>query len=127
MEKGNRGGSPAAYLLRMRRLEADRKPPARGVASAVVWKAKRPSNYDGVNSYKACAVAGDRVLAAYSIEGRDSHRLTEPRHRLAVREYETGNPVQELYLPAPALYAGLAVADGAVYAVTEDGTVTSFR
>jgi hypothetical protein len=127
LEKGNRGGGPAANVLRMRRLRADEKEPKRGVASVPVWKGDRPSNYIGRNGYKACAVAGDRVLVAYSIEGRDSWRLKEPRHRLKVLDYETGKQVQELHLPAAVLYAGIAVAGGAVYVVTHDGTVTCVK
>ena len=127
LEKGNRGGSAAANIMRMRRLGAGQAEPKRGVAALPVWKGKRLSNYDGKNSYKACAVASDRVLMGYSIEGGDSHRLKEPRHRLAVLEYETSKTVQEVYLPAPVMYAGVAVAGRAVYIVTEDGSVTCLK
>ena len=127
LEKGNRGGNAAAYVLRMRRLGPDAAEPKRGVAAVPVWQGKRPNNKHGQNSAKACAVAGDRVLVGYSWEGRDSHSLKEPRHRLAVREYATGKTVQELYVPAPVLYAGIAVADSAVYVVSADGSVTCVK
>jgi len=127
LDKGNRGGNAAAYILRMRRLGASDEPPKRGVASVPVWQGKRRSNYDGQNSAKACAVAADRVLLGYSIEGRDSHRLKDPRHRLAVLDYATGKTVQDVPLPAPVMYAGIAVTRGAVYVVTEDGSVTCLK
>ncbi len=69
------------------------------------------------------------MLPAYSIEGNQGHRLKDPRHRLAVVEYETGKTVHELHLPPPAMYASIAVAEGAVYVViaTQDGSVTCMR
>ena len=127
LEKGNRGGNPAANILRMRRLRPDEKEPKRGVASVPVWQGERPNNWLGTNSFKACAVAGDRVLVAYSIEGRDGHHKVKHHHYLKVLDYETGKEVQQLELPAKALYAGVAVAARAVYVVSEDGTVTCYR
>jgi hypothetical protein len=127
LEKGNRGGNAAATVLRMRRLGADEKEPKKGVAAVPVWKGPRINNHIGRNGYKACTVAGDRVLVGWSMEGRDSHSYKEPRHRVDVLDYETGKIVQSLHVPAPVLYAGIAVAGGAVYVVSEDGTVTCMK
>jgi len=127
LSKGNRGGNPAAVVMRMRRLAPGATPPAKGVASLPVWKGERPNNYWGKHAYKTCAVAGDRVLVAASIEGPDGHHKVKRHHLLKVLDYETGRQVQELPLPAPALYGGLAVARRAVYVVTDDGTVTCLK
>jgi len=128
LEKGNRGGSAAATVLRMRRLKPGDEPPKKGVAAVPVWRGGRISNWIGAEGYKACAVAGDRVLVGWSMEGRDSHSFKEPRHRVKVLDYETGKETQpDLHVPAPILYAGIAVAKGAAYVVSEDGTVTCFR
>ncbi|NQT87529.1 PQQ-binding-like beta-propeller repeat protein, partial [bacterium] len=128
LEKGNRGGNIAASILRMRRLGPDEAAPKKGVAAVPVWTGVRVSNWIGKDGYKACAVAGDRVLVGWSMEGSDSHSFKEPRHRLKVLDYATGKETQDdVPVPAPILYAGIAVADGAVYVVSEDGTVTCMR
>ena len=47
------------------------------------------------------------MLVAYSIEGNDGHHRVKQHHYLRVLDYETGKEVQQLDLPAKALYIEL--------------------
>ena len=66
--------------------------------------------------------AGETVLAA----GPEDYRKAPGTRGFVLRLAEDGQLLQELEIESPPVYEGMAVAEGRLYIVTQDGVVRCF-
>lgn len=132
----HRGGDSDSELRRMKRLpevlastrphpKPTEKPIRITKGAEVVWEIGEPLARG--NGATALAVAGDTVLFGIEVTNRDRHRERQAMaYRLQLLNLADGTIRQELALPAPPIFGGIAIANGRVYVTTSDGSLTCF-